>query len=63
MIIIGFIAFAQKTDDVVGVWLNPKGSAKIKIFKTGEYYFGSITWFEVKARRCYRGLSSCHTWA
>ncbi len=34
-----------KADDIVGVWLTAgKEPAKIQIFKSGEKYFGKITW-------------------
>ena len=35
---------AQNADDINGSWLNGSGSAKIRIFKTSEQYFGNISW-------------------
>lgn len=40
------LSMAQNSDDVIGVWINPIGSGKIKIFKTGEYYFGNLIWID-----------------
>lgn len=42
----GFMAQAQNPDDVVGVWINPKGTGKIKIFRTGEFYYGNLVWID-----------------
>lgn len=40
------ICFAQKPDDIVGVWINPKGTGKIKIFRTGDYFYGNLVWID-----------------
>jgi uncharacterized protein (DUF2147 family) len=46
--IVGFShsLFAQKADDVVGVWLVAKEDAKIEIMKRGDQYFGKIVWLK-----------------
>lgn len=38
--------FAQKGDDVKGIWLNDKGDAKVEIYKSGDRYFGKISWLK-----------------
>lgn len=43
---IGVACLAQNPDDVVGIWLNPIGEGKIKIFKSGEYYYGNLIWIK-----------------
>lgn len=37
-------SFAQSADAVKGVWLNDSKDAKVKIYKSGDKYFGKITW-------------------
>ena len=47
VIIIGFLsvsAFAQKSDDILGVWWNQEKDAKIEIYKDGKVYRGKIVW-------------------
>lgn len=44
--VIPALSFAQSQDDIIGVWVNPIGSGKIKIFRTGEYYFGNLIWID-----------------
>jgi uncharacterized protein (DUF2147 family) len=43
-----FTAVAQnKADDIVGVWLTAgKEPAKVQVYKTGEKYYGVITWLQ-----------------
>ncbi len=37
----------NKADDIVGVWLSAgKEPAKVQIYKSGEKYFGKITWLQ-----------------
>lgn len=38
--------FAQQPNDIVGTWMNPSGEGKIKIFKTGEFYYGKLIWIK-----------------
>lgn len=38
--------FAQKSDDILGVWFNEEKSGKIEVVKQGGEYFGSIIWLE-----------------
>lgn len=42
------IVVAQnKADDIVGVWLSGgKEPAKVQIYKSGDRYFGKITWLQ-----------------
>jgi uncharacterized protein (DUF2147 family) len=47
VITIGFLsvsAFAQKSDDILGVWWNQEKDAKIEIYKDGKVYRGKIVW-------------------
>ncbi|MDP1728421.1 MAG: DUF2147 domain-containing protein [Bacteroidota bacterium] len=43
---LGFMCLAQKSDDILGTWLNASGEGKIKIFKSGEYYYGNLIWLK-----------------
>lgn len=38
------VTFAQNADAVKGVWLNDNKDAKVEIYKSGDKYFGKITW-------------------
>lgn len=40
------IAFAQKSDDILGKWQNPSGEDHILIYKTGDKYFGKLDWIK-----------------
>ena len=47
---INIIVFAQKADDIVGIWLTAgKEPAKIQIYKSGERYYGKIIWLKYPA--------------
>jgi uncharacterized protein (DUF2147 family) len=35
---------AQQPDHVKGTWLNENKDAKVEIYKSGDKYFGKITW-------------------
>lgn len=37
-------SFAQKADDILGVWLTGNKRAHVQIYKSGEKYFGKIVW-------------------
>jgi uncharacterized protein (DUF2147 family) len=36
--------FAQNADGIKGVWINDAKDAKVEIYKSGDKYFGKITW-------------------
>lgn len=36
--------FAQEADVIKGTWLNEEKDAKIEIYKSGDKYFGKISW-------------------
>ncbi|HEX7902764.1 MAG TPA: DUF2147 domain-containing protein [Chitinophagaceae bacterium] len=36
--------FAQHADGIKGVWVNDAKDAKVEIYKSGDKYFGKITW-------------------
>ena len=38
--------FAQKPNDILGVWLNEEGDAQIEVFKEDDKFFGKIVWLE-----------------
>lgn len=38
--------FAQDADAVKGIWLNSEKDAKVEIYKSGDKYFGKITWLK-----------------
>jgi len=44
--VFGLLSQAQNPDDVVGVWINPKATGKIKIFRTGEFFYGNLIWID-----------------
>lgn len=46
LVLIHFIASAQKAEDVLGEWLPSQGKAHIKISKYGDYFSGRIVWLE-----------------
>lgn len=37
---------AQNSDEIVGEWVNPSGEGKIRIFKSGDYYYGTLFWLK-----------------
>jgi uncharacterized protein (DUF2147 family) len=37
-------SFAQKSDDILGVWLTGNKRAHVQIYKVGVKYFGKIVW-------------------
>jgi uncharacterized protein (DUF2147 family) len=37
---------AAGSEDALGIWLNPKGDAKITVYKCGDKYCGKITWLK-----------------
>lgn len=47
-LLISFEAFSQnKADDIIGIWLTGgKEPAKIKIYKSGEKFYGKIIWLK-----------------
>jgi uncharacterized protein (DUF2147 family) len=38
--------FAQHADDIKGVWINKDKDAKIEIYKSGDTYYGKISWMK-----------------
>ncbi|HKK39776.1 MAG TPA: DUF2147 domain-containing protein [Cryomorphaceae bacterium] len=38
--------WAQKADDIVGLWLVESKDAYIRIFEKNDLYFGKVTWIE-----------------
>jgi uncharacterized protein (DUF2147 family) len=40
------MAQTHKTDDIVGVWLNQEGTAKVQVFRVSSNYYGKIVWLE-----------------
>lgn len=44
LFVLSFSSYAQKTDDILGKWLNPSGEGHIEIFKKGNKYFGKLVW-------------------
>jgi len=43
---LGFSAYSQNKDAVVGEWVNATGEAHINIFKRNNRYFGKIVWLK-----------------
>ena len=39
-------AYTSKPDEALGIWLVPKGDAKVMIMKCGETICGKITWLK-----------------
>lgn len=39
-------SYAQKTDDILGKWLNASGEGHIEIYKKGDKYFGKLSWIK-----------------
>lgn len=38
--------FAQKSDDILGKWLNSSGEGQIEIYKKGDKFFGKLVWIK-----------------
>jgi uncharacterized protein (DUF2147 family) len=36
----------QTGDEILGEWLSSSGEGKFRIFKSGEYYYGTIHWIK-----------------
>jgi hypothetical protein len=36
----------QSGDEILGEWLSSSGEGKFRIFKSGEYYYGTIYWLK-----------------
>jgi uncharacterized protein (DUF2147 family) len=39
-------AYTAKADDALGIWLVPKGDAKVTIMKCGANFCGKVTWLK-----------------
>ena len=39
-----FTAFSQKSDAILGEWINSEQNARFEIYKKGDKYFGKILW-------------------
>ena len=39
-------AFAQKADDILGSWANPKGEDHILIYNKGNKFYGKLDWIK-----------------
>jgi len=40
------VVFGQTTDLIKGYWLNDEKDAKVEIYKSGDKYFGKISWMK-----------------
>tara|TARA_B110000977_G_C10988177_1_gene458813 strand:+ start:145 stop:600 length:456 start_codon:yes stop_codon:yes gene_type:complete len=40
------VLFAQKSDDIIGTWLNQEEDAQIEVFQEQDKYFGKIVWLK-----------------
>ncbi len=38
--------FGQKTDAILGKWMNPDGKGEVQIYKKGNLYFGRLVWLK-----------------
>ncbi len=45
-VVTAHLSYAQKSDDIVGKWLNPSGEGQIEIYKKGDKYFGKLVWIK-----------------
>ncbi len=41
-----FTSNAQNPDDILGIWLNERGDAKIEVYKQNGKYYGKIVWLK-----------------
>ncbi len=41
-----FLLNAGNPDDLLGIWLNQEGTARIEIYKLNDKYFGKIVWLK-----------------
>ncbi len=47
LLLMALAAAQNKADDIVGLWLSSgKEPAKVQIFKSGDKYYGKITWLQ-----------------
>lgn len=44
--VLSLTGFAQKSDVILGSWVNATGEAHVKIFKKGDKFFGKISWLK-----------------
>jgi len=44
LIFLNSSAFAQTSDNILGVWLTQEQKSKIEIFKKGDKFFGKVIW-------------------
>lgn len=45
LLICSKLSFCQtQADDILGKWINPDGTRKMEIFKSGTSYFGKLIW-------------------
>lgn len=47
-------------DDIVGVWLTGGKDGKVTIFKTGNYYYGKISWLRVPLNESHKPKTDIH---
>jgi len=40
------LAFSQKASDIEGTWIPGSGKANVRIYKTGDHYYGAIIWLK-----------------
>jgi uncharacterized protein (DUF2147 family) len=45
-VIFSFAAFAQKADDILGIWASNEVNVRIEVFKEGNYYKGKIVYLK-----------------
>ena len=46
LLLLSSSAFAQKASDIEGTWVPSSAKANIRIYKTGDHYYGAIIWLK-----------------
>lgn len=45
-IIASLPALAAGGDDIIGIWMNENGEARVQIYREGDHYYGKIVWLK-----------------
>ncbi len=45
-LLMALVIHAQPGDEIIGTWINQTGEGKIKIFRSGEYFYGNLVWLK-----------------
>ena len=46
LICISALAWSQKANDIEGTWIPKSGKAHVRIYKSGDHFYGAIIWLK-----------------